>query len=151
MTLHSLQRDLNTFSLIEEIKLIIIETADEIAELQRGQFFQGIKSDGTKIVPEYKEITKQIKSTKTGIAAITDRVTFYDTGDFWKLIGVENVNNETFTITSLDWKTDKLETKYLKKIFGLTKESREEYITYVFFPRLKQVIEQKLKLGFSVV
>jgi hypothetical protein len=76
-------------------------------------------------------------------------VTLRDTGSFWGDMFVD-VNANSYSLSSADEKTQKLEKKYGKKIFGLTKESKsEEYIPYYLQPVLQERITKKLGFKFG--
>jgi hypothetical protein len=146
MTLHALQRKTKAFDISREVTEVILDTKEDIAELNRGQMFLGKRADGTDITPTYADLTIAIKES---LGEPSDRVTLRDTGAFWDSIEVD-ANSETFTIDATDEKTNKLVKKYGNKIFGLSKESKsEEYIPLYFFPALKNRIEQKLGLKMS--
>jgi hypothetical protein len=146
MTLHELQRRFSGFDITEEVRESIIETSDEITELNRGQMFIGKRSDGSEITPTYSDLTIELKEQK---GQPSDRVTLKDTGAFWDSLTVD-VNSDSFTIDATDSKTEKLSKKYGDKIFGLTAESkREEYIPLYFFPALQKRITGKLGLKFD--
>jgi hypothetical protein len=146
MTLHSLQRKLAGFDIYKEVEETVVETAGDIAELNRGQMAIGRRADASEITPTYSDLTIELKQAK---GQETEWVTLRDTGSFWSRIFVD-VNAGSFTISSSDDKTGKLEKKYGEKIFGLTKESRtEEYIPLYFFPALKAKITKKLGFKFS--
>lgn len=146
MTLHELQRRLNGFDIRDELKDAVIETAGDIITLQQGQFSLGKRSDGTEITPSYSDYTIELKEEK---GQETRWVTLRDTGSFWDLTFVD-VGDNWYEISSADSKTAKLEKKYGKKIFGLTKESRsEEYIPLSLLPALQERITSKLGFKFG--
>lgn len=145
MTLHEMQRRLNRFDIQKEVGETIEETAESVADFNRKQLFAGIRATGTDITPAYAPLTILIKDQK---GQPTDRVTLKDTGQFYENIFVD-VNSETFDIDSSDPKSDALQKKYGNKIFGLTPESRGEYVAYHFFPALKDRITRKLGFKFG--
>ena len=135
-----------TVDLRSEAVSIIQDQGEIIADLNASQLAQGIKADGTEITPQYAESTIEYKQGKTGLSGITDRVTLFDSGDFYRGIAVTKVDAEKFTITSIDDKTPKLEAKYGNKIFGLTSENSWTYAVQHFMPRLASYIYQKTGL-----
>lgn len=89
------------------------------------QLFQkGIDSDGQAITPGYTPLTISIKRQK---GQPTDRVTLRDTGDFHRSFQI-SYGNDAFGIFATDPKSQKLEKKYGREIFGLTDESLQESI-----------------------
>ncbi len=145
MTLHELQRRLNGFDIRQEVVVTIEETAETIADFNRKQLFAGLRSTGTEIKPSYAPYTILVKDQK---GQPTDRVTLKDSGSFYDGIEVD-VNSETYNLSSSDEKTDELMKKYGDRIFGLTKESRGEYVAFTFFPALREKITKKLGFKFE--
>jgi hypothetical protein len=145
MNLHELGRRLDGFDLMTEVKDVIVETGEELADFNRKQLDSGIRSTGSEIKPAYAPLTILLKDQK---GQPTDRVTLKDTGDFYQGITVD-VNSETFDLTSTDDKTEDLVKKYGNRIFGLTNESRGEYVAFSFFPALKDRITNRLGFKFG--
>lgn len=140
-----MQRRLNRFDIQKEVRESIIQTEQSVADFNRQQLFAGIRATGTDITPAYAPYTVLIKDQK---GQPTDRVTLKDTGQFYENIFVD-VNSETFEIDSNDPKSDSLKKKYGNRIFGLTDESRGEYVQYHFFPALRDRITKNLGFKFG--
>lgn len=146
MTLHSLQRKLDGFDIHEEVQEALIEVSGEMITLNQGQMFIGVRADGTEITPTYSDLTIELKEQK---GQPSDRVTLHDTGEFWDDMFAQ-INAADYELGSANEKTAKLEKKYGKKIFGLTKESRsEEFIPLYFLPELQSRITKKLGFKFG--
>lgn len=146
MTLHEMSRRLKGFDIHQEIMDSVVETSGEIIVLNQGQMSLGKRADGSEITPTYSDVTIAIKEEK---GQENRWVTLRDTGEFWSNMFVD-ANATSFETSSADEKTQKLEKKYGKKIFGLTKESRsEEYIPLYFFPALRDRITKKLGFKFE--
>jgi hypothetical protein len=116
------------------------ETKETIADLNAVQMFTGLRADGTEILPDYKNLTIEIKKTK---GQPTDRVTLRDTGAFYQ--GINTTITQTSVITdSTDPKTEKLKKKYETskgKIFGLGGEYHNEYMNEQLRPTFKKKME----------
>lgn len=91
------------------------------------QLLKGQDSTGRPITPGYRPLTVQIKRLK---GQPTDRVTLKDEGDFHQSFRVVYGSNY-FALTATDPKTQKLERKYGKEIFGLDNTSLQEIIEEV--------------------
>jgi hypothetical protein len=101
---------------------------DVMADLNAEQMAQGIRATGSEIKPAYHPLTVEIKRTeKTGLAAVTDHVTLYDTGSHYRQLYAE-VKGDEIEYGSRDSKSEKLENKYGRTIYGLTEDSREELV-----------------------
>lgn len=146
MTLHELQRRLKTFDLIQEVQDAVADTSMDIITLNQGQMSLGVRADGTEITPTYSDLTIMLKDEK---GQETRWVTLKDTGAFWGDMFVD-VGNNSYEVGSADAKAAKLEKKYGKKIFGLTKESKkEEYIPIYLLPAVQNRITKKLGFKFG--
>lgn len=146
MTLHELDRRLKGFELQREVQEAIIETSSDMIVLNQGQMSLGKRSDGTEITPTYSDLTIMLKDEK---GQESRWVTLKDKGDFWGDMFVD-VGNNSYEMGSVDAKAAKMELKYGKKIFGLTKESRrEEYIPLYLLPAVQSRITRKLGFKFG--
>lgn len=143
-----MQRRLTGFDIRKEVVEVIQTTDQDIIALNREQMNSyGIDKTGADIVPYYTPLTIRIKTEK---GQETSFVTLRDTGAFQNAMVVEvNQASGLYFIDSTDSKVDDLEKKYGENIFGLTPESRGEYIQNSFFPALKALIEQRLGFKFS--
>lgn len=131
---------------MHEVQEAIIETSNDMIVLNQGQMSLGKRSDGTEITPTYSDLTIMLKDEK---GQESRWVTLRDTGSFWGDMFVD-VGNNSYEMGSADAKAAKLEKKYGKKIFGLTKESRsEEYIPIYLLPAVQNRITKKLGFKFG--
>lgn|ERR1044072_2613915 len=146
MTLHEMQRRLKGFDIQEEVQEAVIETSGDMIVLNQGQLSLGKRADGTEITPTYSDLTIMLKDEK---GQESRWVTLKDTGSLWGDMFVD-VGNNSYEMGSADAKAAKLEKKYGKKIWGLTKESkREEYIPLYLLPALQSRVTKKLGLKFG--
>jgi hypothetical protein len=146
MTIHELSRRLKGFELIEVVQEAVIETSNDIITLNQGQISLGKRADGTEITPTYSDLTIMLKDEK---GQESRWVTLRDTGSFWNDMFVD-VGNNSYEVGSADAKAVKLEKKYGKKIFGLTKESKsEEYIPLYLLPAVQDRITKRLGFKFG--
>lgn len=146
MTLHQVQRRLKGFELLQEVQEAVIETSPDIITLNQGQMSLGVRADGTEITPTYSDLTIMLKDEK---GQESRWVTLRDTGAFWSDMFVD-VGNDSYEVGSADAKAAKLEKKYGKKIYGLTKQSKsEEYIPIYLLPAVQDRITKKLGFKFG--
>lgn len=91
-------------------------------DMERGRLFSGARADGTETEPPYKPFTifKKIQKGQP-----YDRVTLFDTGDFYSGFTAER-DGDSVLFTSTDPKTAKLEGKYGEEIFGLDEFSKDK-------------------------
>jgi hypothetical protein len=114
----------------------IEETASEATKEQRQQLSQGMKSDGT-FLPDYSFRSVFQFNKPPG------PIRLYDTGDFYRGIFLD-VRGDIFNIESYDPKNQMLQDRYGKDIFGLTQESKEQWIQSlrpVFFKFINQYLQ----------
>lgn len=146
MTLHEANRRIQSFDLLHEVQDAVADTSHEIIVLNQGQMSLGKRADGTEITPTYSDLTIMLKDEK---GQESRWVTLRDTGSFWSDMFVD-VGNNSYEMGSADAKAAKLEKKYGKKIFGLSKESRrEEYIPLYLLPAVQNRITKKLGFKFG--
>lgn len=101
--------------------------AETIADLNAEQLARGLRADGSQILPEYAQLTIDIKKTKSGLSGVTDHVTLYDTGDHYQQLYAD-VKGVEIEYGSRDEKSARLEKKYATKrapLYGLTIDSRD--------------------------
>lgn len=141
-----MNRRLKSFDLLQEVQDAVADTSMDIITLNQGQMSLGVRSDDTEIAPSYSDLTIMLKDEK---GQETRWVTLHDTGAFWSDMFVD-VGNNSYEVGSADAKAAKLEKKYGKKIFGLTKESKkEEYIPIYLLPAVQDRITKKLGFKFG--
>jgi hypothetical protein len=90
-----------------------------MADLNREQLNDGIKSDGTPITPAYKPRTIEIKKRK---GQPYNKVTLLDKGPFQAGIKASKKMG-VFELESTDSKEEDLKEKYSEEIEGLTEEN----------------------------
>lgn len=129
-----------TPDLINYVMAEVIEQHDElIADLNRQQLEQGIRSDGSPIEPDYTRATVAIKQSK---GQPTDKVRLYDTGSFYGSLFV-NLFDNAFVLDATDSKAPELTAKYGDKILGLTPANRALLVQIIkpqFIQRLRAAI-----------
>lgn len=116
-------------------------TSKIIIEKNQDQMLNGFRADDSYILPEYTPYTREKKEEK---GWDPDKVTLYDTGDFYNAMFAD-VSYFDIEIDSTDSKTEDLIEKYGEKIFGLSDESKEEYRDDAM-PVLIEKIKEILKL-----
>lgn len=121
----------------EEIILSIVKKNESaLLDLNTSQLYEGLKADGTKITPEYSDLTiarKQILNQPT------NRVTLFDEGDFYRGFFAET-QKFPIIISSSDIKTEKLDAKYGPNLFGLTGENKKEFA---------EIIKEEVKQAYT--
>ena len=160
MTLHSLQRALAGFDIREEVKASIEETKDKILELNKGQLLRGLDKFGRYLSPKYsedpffksKEAALRYANWKASIDQPTDKPfdvpNLYINGRFHNSIQVDvDTKNLIFSASSPD--ASSIEGKFSDNIYGMTSESKQEYVPFYFFPVLKNKIEAKTGLKLT--
>lgn len=136
---------------IESIAASTIEdNTDVIADLNATQLSQGLRADGSETLPSYSGTTIQSKRGKPGLSGVSDRVTLFDTGSFYKGLYAA-VQGTEIEYGSTDSKADKLQEKYSTSkgsIFGLNEDSKDELVTGYLEPDWQKKINEKTGLEF---
>lgn len=142
MDLHELHKNFKSFDIREEVREVIRETSEQIAELNRGQLFLGKRPDDSELDP-YSNFYADFKSGLSHpIASIVDRRTLYLTGEFWRSIKVK-IESEEFNLVSDDAKATQIFDRE-GEVLGLSNESKDEYQENYFEPNLIDRIQTKL-------
>lgn len=122
------------------VKSLVVLEQDFAIDLNQGQLNEGQNIDKSDIIPEYSRTTISIKKSKN---QISDRVTLRDTGDFYKSFKLK-AENDSFSISATDSKTNKLQKKYGTKILGLSEESKAIFARHGLKIQLMKLIKQKI-------
>lgn len=107
------------------------EHADLMADMNREQLKEGIRSDGSKISPPYTPFTIRMKQKK---GQPTTKVTLFDEGNFHAALKGKK-QADGILLESDDWKREQLKEKYGNKIEGLTDENLEK-LRIMLYPRI---------------
>ena len=128
-TVETLQKSINS-----SIQESINNNKDEIKFLQtQEQLFLGKNSKGIDIKPAYANSTIKIKRKK-GLP--TDRVTLFDTGDFYRSLEIIAGSNDAIIRTVISYSVF-LVNKYAD-ILGLDKESWTKFLADKTIPTIKK-------------
>ena len=143
MNLNQLYSNLKGLDIWQIVTDIMENDLDDfIADLNRKQMAEkGQRADGSKLTPDYANVTKSIKSDKSGIGGIYEHVTLFDTGELHKSI-FTSVIGKSIIMDSEDWKVSDLTDKY-GEFLGLTPESidklKEKFLP-LFYDKLNAEI-----------
>lgn len=130
-------------SLDKQVQETVEETKDSIQLLQKDQLLRGLNSKGEKIGRYRSNKYARVKNEMNplpGLGIPDLKVT----GSFHTKIST-TVTPDTFKSDSSDSKAPNLKEKYGNDIFGLTDESKSEYIQ-----ELKPVFVKKMKENLKV-
>lgn len=143
MTINEAFKRVQAVNLRAQAPIIIELTADEIIMLNQAQLYtQSIDRDGDALggyrAVWYEELKRGLNPQLDGLVDLNL------TGDFYGGFYV-SVEDTEFIIGSTDQKSQELENKYGKAIFGLTDESRALYIKNAFFKALMNYLQTLTK------
>lgn len=142
MSLRNLEYRLRAFQ--EQLPQLLEDTVmsqkDSILTLVKVQLYRhGIDGSG-RFIMDYAPYSPRTIANKKRKGQATDRVTLYNTGAFYK--GFKLVpTGDGFSITSDDYKTDKLVAKYGPRIFRLT----DKNFNFVVRHLIRLAIVKKLR------
>lgn len=145
MVIAKIQRfrsNIESLDLFQIFQEVILEMKEQIIDLNtEGQLFRkGIDSTGDKLPLPYAPMTIAIKRSK---GQPIDRITLLDEGSFYRGWFLKFINKNTFTLSSLDNKTEKLISEWGSEIFGLTQESIE-FLQPEFKERFVEKVRAKI-------
>lgn len=123
-----------------EIPKIIDQTKDDLIRLNQSQLYlQGIDRTGAQLMPYRNENYAFFKSRMNpNLGGGTD---LFLTGAFyrgWQIVA----DGQVIRFSSTDEKSPMLTEKYGADIFGLTDESKGEYVRGEFFRAIRNYIER---------
>jgi len=131
------------FSVVEATGEAMMQEAYAIEGLNKDQLLNA-KDSNDNIVGRYRSPAYAEYKAQLNPKAGDYNVDLKLRGDFYSGFKL-TVNGASYTITSLDWKTDKLKKKYGNYIFGLTPENR--ILAWRKFLRLPVVIKLATQTG----
>jgi hypothetical protein len=145
--LQNLINSLQTFDVKKEVVDIIVANKEEITNRQRDQLEHGIDVFGKPRIDEYRPLTKFIKQTTgVGLGAVTDRVTFFMTGQLYGSLFTEIIG-ENYEAKSPLFTYDKMIDRVGRENFGLDYDSRLDFALSVLLPNFKLVLKEKTGLN----
>lgn len=139
---------LDNFSFEEEIKKIVYIEDEEILNLMRGQLSIGKTASGNPITwqgrDEYRRVTIETKERfGVGLGKETGWITLYMTGEFYASLRVVYNENGGYSITSDDWKYEKILANTLTDTLFLNAENAE-LVQQQIFAFLEQDFEKAI-------
>jgi len=131
------------------VKISMGKTSAKMILEQKNQMLSGKKSNN-KLIGKYKSKIyaeeKYQKNSKAGYGNVDLRYT----GRFQDSITLD-IGGENYEFDSTDGKTEGLEAKYSEDIFGLTDDSKENYINNALLPEMQAEIKEITGLSFKNV
>jgi hypothetical protein len=147
MTINEAYKRVKNLDLRAQVPIIIELTSEELIMLNQAQLYtKSIDRDGEALggyqSQFYEDLKKGMNPQLGGLVDLNL------TGDFYGGFYVR-VEDTEFIIGSTDEKSQELENKYGKDIFGITDDSRGEYIRTAFFIALKNYLQNITKFPFT--
>lgn len=145
---------LQRFDSHSELRAIVENNTDVIAELQKQQMSEGLDSNGKETVLKdnaafgfgYRPFTIRIKEEQgQGLGAVTDRVTGYMTGALYDSLK-SNVAGEVFMQQSSVPYFNELKERTGPQWMGLNMGKRKVFAEEVTLPEFKKVLLDKTGL-----
>lgn len=134
---------LKSFNTMDEFENIVQSNSQRLVELEQEQLAAGIDSRGKFRVDQYRPLTKFIKQTQgIGLGAVTDRVTFFMTGQLYKSLFAK-ITKETFAFESPLPTYGKMLERIGEENFGLSPEQKKEFTTEIVVPQFSVIFKQK--------
>lgn len=123
-----LQESIRSINLNDIAARSIEDNRESIADMNAAQMAQGLRADGSEILPYYADLTISMKKKRSGLSGVFDHVTLYNTGAHYAGLYAE-VKGDEIEYGSRDEKSEALQKKYSTakgSIYGLTTDSKEE-------------------------
>jgi len=140
--LETLIKGMQSFNAHDEFVSIVELNKDELTALQREQLSYGIGRDGNPRIDEYRPLTMMIKSlTGVGLGAVTDRVTFFMTGNLYQSLTTQ-LSGDVFITTAPVFTFDKMVDRIGDDNYGLSEDQRIEFATETAMPAYRERFKQ---------
>lgn len=123
-----LQESIRSINLNDIAARSIEDNRESIADMNAAQMAQGLRADGSEILPSYADLTISMKKKRSGLSGVFDHVTLYNTGAHYAGLYAE-VKGDEIEYGSRDEKSAVLQKKYNTakgSIYGLSTDSRED-------------------------
>lgn len=144
--LTKLVEDLERFDSHTELLDIIERNGSRIVELQQEQLSFGVDVHGEKRSDEYRPLTVYLKEHfGQGLGAVTDRVTFFMTGEMYGLMENE-VDGDEFVVKANTFKYDKMIERVGEENYGLEPFQRQVFYEEVTLPQFGEALLEKTGL-----
>lgn len=148
-TIPEMLRRFQSINLDEQLPIIIQNTRGEMVRLNKMQLTLGKKSDNEFVTPGYSFATYAIQKEKQNPLAPFGVPDLRLTGDFYKGFYANVQGGQSVIFGSTDSKSDNLEAKYGKEIFGLNIDSKTEYTDETVMPEVRKYITGLTGLKFT--
>lgn len=144
--LKKLAAGLASLDMEEEQYRIIDENKRYLADAQAKVLSEGKDKEGDKRQDSYRPFTIQEKEEKgKGLGRITDRVTFYMTGNLYRSL-FARVTKRTFLVESPLPTFEKMLRRIGYNLYGIDPQRTQEFREEITIPRLKKVFFDKTGL-----
>lgn len=149
--LEGLIKGLQSFDAKAEFVNIVEANKSELTALQREQLSYGKDITGKDRIDEYRPLTKYLKSINgVGLGAVTDRVTFFMTGQLYNSL-TTTLTNDVFRTTSNLPTFDKMIERIGVENYGLDPEQRQDFASNTAMPAYRERFKQVTGLIMSKV
>jgi hypothetical protein len=139
-TIQSLER----FDFGLELYNIVQANKEKLVDLQQEQLSEGIGKDGRFRSDGYAPLTKFLKKKYgQGLGAVTDRVTFFMTGDLYRSM-YPAVTKDDFQVISQLPTFDKMVDRIGEDNYGLDEGQRLIFATEIVEPEIHRVFKEKV-------
>jgi len=145
-TIHEMLRRVKTIDLQTIGIGIVVDSKNEIVDKNKAQLMDfGIDKNEKKLKPYSNPAYARRKNTRNPFPGL-GTPDLYNSGAFQRGFTLRILGKNSFEIFSTDDKNGLLKEKYGSAIFGLTKDSKEEFATEVMQPQLVREVKRILKL-----
>lgn len=144
-------KGMQAFNPHEQFTDIVESNATELADLQREQLSFGKDITGKDRIDEYRPLTKYLKAKYGhGLGAVTDRVTFFMTGNLYQSLTTK-LTGDVFETTSPLPTFEKMVTRIGNDDYGLDEQQRIRFATETAMPEFRKRFKEITGLTMSKV
>lgn len=151
LQLEKFLHQIKEFDARKEVIEIVMENGEELVKLQQEQLSHGVDVTGAHRIDEYRPLTIFLKNKfGQGLGAVTDRVTFFMTGELYGSLKPV-IHDEKFQIKSPLPTFDKMVDRIGDENYGLSPDQRFEFATVVLLPNFARRLEEKTGIKLNQI
>ena len=138
--------DLTDFDFGKELENIIETNKEAVTNLMATQMAEGRDITGNVRLDIYADSTVAYKNRKgVGLGSVTDRVTFYMTGELYQSL-FTSVTGRMFEVKSPLETYEKMLRRVRREFYGLSEEKRREFGEEITLPSIRAILLAKTGL-----
>lgn len=140
---------LKNFDSGSELQVIVENNANRLNELQQEQLSYSKDITGADRIDQYRPLTVYLKKKfGVGLGAVTDRVTFFQTGNLYGSLRTQ-IRGQMFEVESPLPTFAKMIDRIGNENYGLSADQRLDFATEITLPEFGKALKEKTGLTIN--